>query len=286
MGYLHIDNLYLNQTILLYKECYVMEKIHGTSAHIGWKFETKQVHFFTGEGHKLFLSIFDEEFLINKFEEIFPDQNAIIYGEHYAGKCQGMSQIYGKTSKFVGFDVKVGFVWVNVPNAEDICKQFNIEFVHYDKIEVNLENLTKYRDMPSVQAVRNGITEPKPREGIVCRPLTEMRINNGERVICKFKPDEERETKTKRVVSPEDLKILSDANDIAEEWVTNLRLEHVLQKFPIDINMKSMGDVIKAMIADIYREGRNEIVESKAVNKAIGKIVVKLFKAKLNSTLK
>ena len=55
MGYLHIDNLYKNQTIMLFKECYAMEKIHGTSAHVGWKFETKQVNFFTGENHKLFL---------------------------------------------------------------------------------------------------------------------------------------------------------------------------------------------------------------------------------------
>ncbi len=29
MGYLHIDNLYKNQTILLFKEAYCMEKIHG-----------------------------------------------------------------------------------------------------------------------------------------------------------------------------------------------------------------------------------------------------------------
>ena len=37
MGYAHIDNLYKEQTILMFRECYALEKIHGTSAHISWK---------------------------------------------------------------------------------------------------------------------------------------------------------------------------------------------------------------------------------------------------------
>lgn len=37
MAYMHIENLYANQTILESKECYAMEKIHGTSAHISGK---------------------------------------------------------------------------------------------------------------------------------------------------------------------------------------------------------------------------------------------------------
>ena len=287
MGYLHIDNLYKNQTIMLFRECYAMEKIHGTSAHVGWKFETKKINYFTGESHEVFLKMFDEDFLIKKFEEIFPDQDVVIFGEHYGGKTQGMSHTYGKVAKFIAFDVKVGFVWLNVPNAEDVCKQFGIEFVHYAKINATLDNLTEQRDAPSVQAVRNGLTDyPRRREGIVCRPLVEMRTNNGERVIAKYKPDEEMETKTKREVSPEQLKVLSDAKEIAEEWVTNKRLEHVLQRFPADVGMEAMGDIIKAMIEDVYREGRDEIVESKAVGKAIGGVTVQLFKAKLKSTLK
>ena len=286
MAYLHLDNLYKNQTILLFKECYAMEKIHGTSAHVGWKFETKQVNYFTGENHPLFLTLFDADFIKTKFDEVFPDQDVVIFGEHYGGKCQGMSGTYGKESKFIGFDVKVGDVWLNVPNAEDVCKQFNINFVSYTKIEVNLENLTVERDKMSEQAIRNGMGIGHKREGIVVRPLVEMRTNNGDRVICKYKPEEQMETKTKREVSPEQLKVLSDAKEIAEEWVVNLRLEHILQKFPADVSMESMGDIIKAMISDVYREGRDEIVESKPLQKEIGKVTVKLFKQKLQNTIK
>jgi hypothetical protein len=287
MGYLHIENLYKNQTILLFKECYAMEKIHGTSAHLSWKFETKTLHFSSGgESHERFCELFNIGQLKDKFGEIFPDIDVVIFGEAYGGKQQGMSHTYGKELKFIGFDVKVGEHWLNVPNAEDVCGQFGIEFVHYNKIEVSLENLTALRDMPSVQAARNGCGTDKKREGIVCRPLVEMRINNGDRVICKYKPDEQMETKTKREVSEEQLKVLSDAKEIAEEWVTNLRLEHVLQKFPADTSMEAMGEVIKAMVEDVYREGKGEIVESKEVSKAIGAKAVQLFKQKLNSTLK
>lgn len=286
MAYLHINNLYKNQTIMLFKEAYAMEKIHGTSAHISWKFKQREVGFFTGENHPLFVSLFDKQFLIKRFEEIFSDQNVVIFGEHYAGKCQGMSHTYGKESKFIGFDVKVGDNWLDVPNAEDVCKQFNIEFVDYVKIEVTLENLTAERDKPSVQAVRNGITEPKKREGIVLRPLVELRMNNGDRVICKYKPDEFNETKTKREVNSEQLQVLKEAKAIADEWVVPLRLEHVLQKFPEDVDMESMGDIIKAMIEDVNREAKGEIIESKEANKAISVKTVQLFKQKLQSKLK
>jgi hypothetical protein len=286
MGYLHINNLYKSQSILLFKECYAMEKIHGTSAHISWNFTNKVVNFSSGgESHENFIKLFDQEFLKAKFIEVFPDIDVVIFGEAYAGKQQGQSHVYGKQPKFIGFDVKVGDYWLAVPNAEDVCKQFNIEFVHYRKIEVNLENLTAERDMDSVQAVRNGMGYGHRREGIVLRPLVEMRINNGDRVICKYKPDEQMETKTKREVSEEQLKVLSDAKAIAEEWVTNLRLEHILQKFPADVSMESMGEVIKAMIEDVYREGKGEIVESKEVGKAIGGKAVQLFKQKLQSKL-
>lgn len=286
MGYLHIDNLYKSQEILLFKECYALEKIHGTSSHIGWRFQNKQIHFFAGgESHEKFLALFDQTFLKAKFEEMFPDVDVTIYGEAYGGKQQGMSHTYGKELKFIGFDVNVGELWLNVPNAEDVCKKFNIEFVAYEKIEVTLENLTIERDKMSVQAIRNGMGIGHKREGIVLRPLIEMRLNNGERVICKYKPDEQMENKTKREVSPEQLQVLEDAKAIAEEWVVPMRLEHVLQKFSADVNMESMGDIIKAMIEDVYREGRGEIVEGKAVEKAISKVTVQLFKRKLQSRI-
>lgn len=286
MSYLHIPNLYKEQTILLFKECYAMEKIHGTSTHIGWKFESKDVRYSSGgESNVAFAALFNKDFLKAKFIEIFPDIDVVIFGEAYGGKQQGQSHVYGKDLRFIGFDVKVGDNWLNVPNAEDVCRQFHLEFVFYELITVTLKNLTDARDAFSKQAFRNGITEPKKREGVVLRPLIEMKTNNDERVICKYKPDEQTETKTKREVTPEQVKVLEDAKAIAEEWVTNLRLEHVLQKLSADISMEGVPEIIKAMIEDVYREGKGEIIESREATKAIGNKTVQLFKQKLNSKL-
>jgi hypothetical protein len=286
MGYLHIDNLYKDQTILMFKECYALEKIHGTSSHISWNVKDKKVNFFSGgESHEKFVSIFDIEFLEKTSSENFIDSNVTIYGEAYGGKQQGMSATYGKELKFIGFDVKIGEYWLNVPNAENVCKTMNIEFVDYVKVKTDLESLNAERDKPSTQAKRNGIIEDKIREGVILKPLAEFTLNNGKRVIAKHKRDEFKETKTPREVNPEEFKILEDAKAIAEEWVTEMRLYHVLDKLPKGINVESMRLVINAMVEDVYREAAGEIVESKEVIKCISNKTALMFKKKLQNDM-
>ena len=57
MGYLHIPNLYRAQDILLFKRCYAMEKIHGTSAHVQLK--DGMLTYFSGGGkHAIFMELF------------------------------------------------------------------------------------------------------------------------------------------------------------------------------------------------------------------------------------
>ena len=70
MGYLHIENLYRNQDILLFKEAYALEKIHGTSAHVSFKAVPDQqatVGFFSGEQYDRFVQLFDKQVLLEKF---------------------------------------------------------------------------------------------------------------------------------------------------------------------------------------------------------------------------
>ncbi len=59
MGYLHIDNLYKNQEILMFKECYALEKIHGTSAHITWN-SPALTYSSGGEKHERFVALFED----------------------------------------------------------------------------------------------------------------------------------------------------------------------------------------------------------------------------------
>lgn len=297
MGYLHIDNLYKNQTILLFRRCYAMEKIHGTSAHVTWKeagHATKappeadpRLHFHSGgEKHQNFVALFDKAALVVAFEAMGHPE-VTVFGEAYGGKQQAQSHRYGKQLKFVAFDVKVGDHWLDVPNAAQVCARLGLEFVHYVEVSTDLVDLDAQRDAPSEQARRNGVEGDQPREGVVLRPLREFRDTNGDRIISKHKRAEERETKTPRdaSVDPAQLKVLEDAKAIAEEWVTPTRLEHVLDKLG-DAGMEDTPRVIAAMVEDVLREGSTEIVDSKEARRAIGAATARLFKARVIAALR
>ncbi len=283
---MHIENLWKPsaQDILLFKECYASEKVHGTSAHISWN--NNQVTFFSGgANHKSFVSLFNKE----KLEAVFKEkglEKVILYGEAYGGKIQKMSDTYGPTLQFVVFDVKIDEYWLSMPQAEDFTKNFGLEFIPYVKIPTTMEAINAERDKPSEIAVRRGITEPKIREGIVLRPLFECKKNNGERIIAKHKRFEFAETRTPRPIDPSQLKMLKDAQAIAEEYVVRQRLLHVIDHLKgayggRDVVIKDMPDVIRAMIEDVIREGKGEILDNKNTRKAIGNRTAHMFKVYL-----
>ncbi len=280
MGYMHIENLYKNQEIMLFKECYAMEKIHGTSAHVAHK--DGALRFFAGGAtHSLFVELFNQDFLLEKCRGI----NVIVYGEAYGGKLQGMSATYGPNMKFIAFDVQIEGMWLSVPQAEEFCREAGLEFVHYVRISTNLNDIDAQRDAHSVQAVRNGMGDGHIREGVVLRPLIELTKNNGERVISKHKRDEFKETKTQREVDPEKLKVLEDAQAIADEWVTPMRIQHVLDKIENPC-MEKMRQIMDAMFEDVEREGKDEIVWSAEVKKAVGKATAVGVKAYFQDQLR
>lgn len=283
MGYLHIDNLYKNQMILLFRECFAMEKIHGTSAHISWK--EGKLHFFAGgEKHDNFIKLFDQEALAAGMTDIGHPE-IVIFGEAYGGSQQGQSWRYGKQLRFVAFDVKVGDYWLDVPNAEQVSRRLGLDFVHYVRVPAEIEALNAERDAPSAQARKNGVEGDHPREGVVLRPIMEFRTNGADRVISKHKRDEERETKTARDVGdPAKLAILERAGAIAMEWVTETRLDHVLDKMP-GAQVEDTGKVVTAMIEDVCREAKGEIVDSKEARKEIGKRAAYLFRQRFKDAL-
>ena len=295
MGYLHIDNLYKNQTIMLFKECYALEKIHGTSAHISYK--EGVLHFFSGgEKHDKFVKLFDAEALTRGLAELGA-MEVVIFGEAYGGSQQGQSWRYGKELKFVAFDVKIGDCWLDVPNAEQVSHRLGLDFVAWKKVPTDIEALNAERDAPSEQARKNGVSSAaqgfhgwmdgdQPREGVVLRPLVEFRMNNSDRVISKHKRDAERETHTARKVDdPAKLEVLQAADAIALEWVTETRLDHVLDKLPQGLGVEGTGQVVAAMVEDVTREAAGEIVDSKEARKAIGARAAKLFKQRFTKAL-
>jgi hypothetical protein len=215
-----------------------------------------------------------------------------VYGEAYGGKQQRMSKTYGKDLRFIAFEVKVGNVFLSVPQAFEFVSFLGLEFVDFAEIPATLEAIDAERDRPSTQALRNGVEDVRVREGIVLRPPFEVTLNSGRRVIAKHKREEfaERGSPTIVDLDPTKRKLMEDAQSIAEEWVTPMRLEHVIDavlsaRDEKAIDIKDTGKIIAAMVEDVTREASGEIVDNQAVRKAIGGRAAMMFKKRLQSEL-
>jgi hypothetical protein len=296
MGYLHIKNVTKDHPIFLFRDCYALEKLHGTSTHLSFNPEQpegQQLCVFSGGiKYNSFVECLDLDAILAKFKE--NGTKATVFGEGYGGSCQKMSDTYGPKIKFCAFDVRIDYNgikrWLEVPRAELFVKNLGLEFVHYKLIPATIEALDSERDSDSEQAIRNGMGVGKKREGIVCRPLLEFSYDGSEdsRIICKHKRAEFRETKSERTLqSEEKQRVLTEVTAIVDEYVVPMRLEHVLQKLgdPDSLTVERTKDVINAMCEDVLREAADEIVESKPLLKGIGNRTAKLYKEWLNKKL-
>lgn len=299
MSYRHIDNLYVNQAVLIFKTVFALEKIHGTSAHLSWK--NKTIHFFAGGSkHNNFVALFDQVALTTKFMEFFPDSDITIYGEAFGGKLQNMSHTYGPNLKFVAFEVMFKADgrerWYNVPDAERIVRLLGLDFVSYELCTTDLLELDRQRDLPSEEAFKAGMAireKPetwKQREGIVIRPPVELYDFNGGRFLAKHKHAKFSERQNQPNVG-ENAILITEAKAIADEWVVRERLLHVIDRVKVENGVEEVNDpkqiplLIKTMIEDVGREAANEIVMSKQVEKQIGNKTALLFKEWLQEKL-
>lgn len=302
MGYMKIPNLYNDTRIFNFEECYAMEKIHGTSAHIRW--DGKEVIFFSGgEKHENFVKLFNVEDLKVTFTELCGENSLTVYGEAYGGKQQGMSDTYGKELKFIAFDVRMGDgTWLTVPEAEAfVTLALDLEFVDYVKVATKLHLLDAERDMPSVQAHKNGISEDKVREGIVIRPIQEEVDHKGNRIITKHKCAAFSEVEHVKMVDLEALEEKNRKAVLADAWVTEMRLHHVLDKVKADrieaahqmgddtidtpFDMKDTSIIIGAMVKDVMAESEGQLVWDKAMGSAVASATARLFKLYLHKKL-
>ncbi|ANB50967.1 hypothetical protein [Powai lake megavirus] len=293
MGYMHIESLYkCPQFFELFPQVYCMEKIHGTSTWI--YFDPKQpIKFHSGgENSIAFRNIFDEFFLTNKLLQIASDNNwslIKIHGEGYGGKQQGMSKTYGDMLKFIVFDIYVESTdpsiapkFLNVPDAEKMASELNLEFVHYVCIDNNPKLIEQESDSMSIQAIRNGLGSDKAREGVVIKPLVESIMPNGKRAIMKHKNADFWEIKSRRPLG-ERLQVVESINEIIEDWVTEQRFNHVIDRVLQNkvVKVLEISDIkilLNLMVEDVKRESEGEVVWSEELVKAIRKKTAIMFK--------
>lgn len=121
-------------------------------------------------------SLFDAE----RLATVFADGQACLYGEGYGAGIQSGGN-YRPDQDFVLFDVKVGEWWLKREDVEDVAGKLGLDVVP-------IVGQGTLHDM--IALVSSGFQSKwhgaKP-EGIVARPLTELRTRAGERVITKLK---------------------------------------------------------------------------------------------------
>jgi len=275
---MHIDNLYKNQEVLKHNPLWVSEKINGTSCHIRW--DGTELHFHHGgTNREAFLKLFPESLAV-RFKAL-GRTNITVYGEGYGGKLQGMSDVYGKELRFIVFDVEIDGVWQDVPVARAIAEALGLEFVPTKMVPPDIAVLNAERDAGSTVAEWRGVGRGLKREGIVIKPYHETTDERGNRVIAKHKQAWATERKSPKEVDPNKAEVMRNAQAIADEWVVEMRMNHVLDQLGNPTEMSAIPNVIHAMIEDVMREAEGEIEDTKEIRKAIGNAAMRMFKARI-----
>jgi len=291
MGYAKIYNLYQDQRILSFAECFAMEKVHGTSAHV--RLRDGQLQFFSGGVQMApFQALFDHAALTTALQneaDSLGVKDLTVFGEAFGGKCQGFSHTYGPNLRFVAFDVEVGNAkederrtFLSVEDACNLVHRLGLRFVRFARIPTDMARIDAERDRFSHEAEVVGIPD-KHAEGVILRPVKEVRDARGNRICAKHKRPEFTETKTVRTVEQSaerlDAKLKDDA--LATEWVTDMRMTHELDKLAaqgVELGPKATGAVIAAMEADVMAESAGLGAEwSHTALRSLRSITVKVY---------
>lgn len=115
-----------------------------------------------------------------RLREVFPDGGVVLYGEGYGTKIQSGGN-YRQDQDFVLFDVKVGDIWLERHNVEDVAKKLQLDVVPVIGHGTLLE---------AIALVKGGLKSTWgdfEAEGIVARPVVELLTRRGQRIITKIK---------------------------------------------------------------------------------------------------
>ena len=165
------------------------EKVDGTNIRVGWdgqriafggRSDAAQIPaFLVDRLRTLFL---DDSVATAWFREHFPQGNVTLYGEGYGAKIQKGGGHYKPDGvDFVLFDVLAGDLWLERHNVIDVAEKLGVR-------PVPIIGHGTLADM--VKIARRGFDStwgPFTAEGIVARPVVELRLRNGDRIITKIK---------------------------------------------------------------------------------------------------
>lgn len=162
------------------------EKVDGTNIRVHWDGHKVE---FGGRTDKAqipgsLLNKLNEMFVTTEAEELFEqtwgDKDVILFGEGYGPKIQNGGE-YRSDVSFILFDVLVGDNYQEREWVEKTAQMFNIDVVPIvltGTIQDGIDYVMKHPRSTMGTAMM---------EGVVGRPMIELRDRRGERVIIKIK---------------------------------------------------------------------------------------------------
>ena len=183
-----IEDDWRNPTVRYLKDNYWewTEKIDGTNIRIMW------------DGHKVsfggrteraqipahLVNKLNELFLTDEveqlFEQKFGEMEVVLFGEGYGHKIQN-DGLYRSDVSFILFDVVINGNYQPRSSVEDIATTFGLEIVPI-VLTGDIDDAVAF-----VKGKPQSTIGTAPMEGLVGRPLVEMRDRTGQRVIVKIK---------------------------------------------------------------------------------------------------
>ena len=107
----------------------------------------------------------------------------MLYGEGFGAGIQKGGGAYGTEQRFILFDVQCGRWWLERPNLEAIAHELHIPMVP----TVGVGTLAHFVDVVRAGFMSSIASDATMAEGLVARPLQELKDRAGKRVIVKLK---------------------------------------------------------------------------------------------------
>jgi hypothetical protein len=185
-----IEGQFRNPTVDYLKHLYWewTEKIDGTNIRVHW--DGHQVSFGGRTDNAQIPAplvnrlndLFGGETNAQLFEQKFGETEVTLFGEGYGAKIQKGGGLYKSDGvDFILFDVRIGDVWLHRYSVEDIAAAFNIDVVPI-VLRGDIDNAVKFVKSKPMSTIGTA-----PMEGLVGRPMEELRDRRGNRIIVKLK---------------------------------------------------------------------------------------------------
>lgn len=163
------------------------EKIDGTNIRINW------------DGHRVsfggrtdraqipvdlmnwLTSHFCDDATEELFEQKFGENDVTLYGEGYGKKIQGVGSLYRNDVSFILFDVMINDNYQPRSSVEDIASAFGIDVVPII-MTGTIQDAVDFIKTSPMSTIGSA-----PMEGVVGRPMVELKDRCGKRIIVKVK---------------------------------------------------------------------------------------------------